>query len=122
MFGNTCYWRLPARLTGRRWERYSLGRSSLLELIRQAIDEGATRLDAGVGFAEHKRRLGAVRSDVRSVLLVLNRPPALRRVRPLCVIADWLDRWYYRGWFQQIAPRLPGRQRRLWKAWARSRF
>src|SRR5260370_26534252 len=48
-FGKTLYAELPARLSGRQWERFSLGCTSQIKLIEAAINEGFKAMESGMG-------------------------------------------------------------------------
>ncbi|MHC4802234.1 MAG: hypothetical protein ACYTFF_08950, partial [Planctomycetota bacterium] len=65
---------------------------------------------------------GDTEHDARSILLVANRPSARRRARVVCLLADWLDRLYYKLWFCELAPRLGMARWPLWKSWIRTRL
>ena len=122
VFGDTCHWRLPARATEPRWNPYGLGCLSLSGLIEHLIHEGVRTIDAGVGHYDYKLRLGGMEQPIRSILVAANRAGVRRRLRVFCLLADTLDRAYYRLWFCRIAPHLPGRRRPLSKTWIRSRL
>jgi hypothetical protein len=58
-FGDCYYWLLPARKVGSSWEQYSLGSTSLVNMIKIAIEEGMRRIEAGLAHFDYKTRLGA---------------------------------------------------------------
>ena len=121
LFGDTCHCRFAARITGSTWESFGLGRVSLSKLFERMINEGVSRVDAGTGRYEYKLRLGGKEQGVRSLLIVANRQDVKKKFRVFCIMADLLDKFYYRLWFLRIAPRLPFRCGSLWKSWIRSR-
>jgi CelD/BcsL family acetyltransferase involved in cellulose biosynthesis len=122
VFADTCTCRLSARDVDPRWDTYGPGLLSLLSLFEDAIDEGMRTIDAGTGDYEYKRRLGGVEHHARSVLLVANRGSVRRRAWLLSLLADWLDRLYYKLWFCELAPRLRMVRRPLHRTWIRTRL
>lgn len=121
-FGDTWFWRLPARRVGGPWNRYGLGRIGLIKMIEAAISEGASAIEAGIGRYEYKCRLGAREYPLRSILIAANRPSSRLRAELFCRLADALHLLYYRLWFHRLAPRLPLPRRPLWRTWIRSRL
>jgi CelD/BcsL family acetyltransferase involved in cellulose biosynthesis len=120
-FGDTYYWRLPARAVGESWNRHGLGRIGLVKMIGAAIAEGAWTIEAGMGHYDYKLRLGGREYPVRSVLVAANRRTSRARAAVFCRLADLLGLLYYRIWFNRLAPRLPLGRRALWRVWIRSR-
>ncbi len=121
VFGNSCYCRLAARSVHRSWDKYGIGRLSLLKLFERLIEEDVRQVDVGTGQYEYKLRLGGEEHNVRSILVVCNRRSVRHRARIFCTLADVIDRFYYRLWYCRIAPRLSGRHGPLWTKWVRSR-
>ncbi len=115
-FGTRMHWILGARVPN------VSGRIGFAALMRQAIDRGATRIDALRGYYEYKRLLGASCIQQREILAA--RPGLLRRARPagFSCASQLLDCVYYRMWFSRIRPRLglPGRP--LSRLWIRTRL
>ena len=55
VFGDCCYWRLPARLPDAEWHRFGvLGPHLMFEAF---IGEGVRRVEAGVGHYDYKLQL-----------------------------------------------------------------
>lgn len=121
-FGNRWFWRLPARLAGPDWDRYSLGRICLSKVLESAISEGAREVDGGAGHYHYKVRLGATEYSLHSVLLVRRAAFCRLRARLFLLLSDLLHFWYYRVWFIRLAPKLPFKRRPLWKIWIRTRI
>ena len=121
-FGRTGYCRLATRAMGPSWERYGLGRLSLIKLFEHAIERGIRRIDAGLGHYEYTLRLGGRVQPARTLVLTANRAHARLRGQLFRGVARLVDRLYYRLWYCRLAPRLPGRLRPLRPAWVRSRF
>lgn len=120
-FAGRWHWRLPARLVGKDWHRYGLGRIGLIKQIEMAIDEGVREIEAGSGQYPYKVKLGG---DVYSLhTLVATRSNTLCRWRATLFmkLALLLNLFYYRLWFCRFAPKLPFRRRPLWRLWIRTR-
>jgi len=122
-FGDCLYWRLPARVSDQKWDRYGLGRIGLISMIELAIGEGIKTIEAGIGHYDYKVKLGGVEMPLRSILVAANRKSSRLKARLFCRLADILHFFYYRVWFNRLAPRLPFISRRpLWRTWIRSRI
>jgi CelD/BcsL family acetyltransferase involved in cellulose biosynthesis len=122
VLGDRCYWRLPARDTDPELQKLRLGRVSLVEMFRVAIEDGQTMVEGGPGHYEYKLRLGAEEHPLRRVLVSGRSPLARLRTALLLRWADLLHLVYYRGWFLKLAPRLGRRPRPLWGPWIRTRI
>jgi CelD/BcsL family acetyltransferase involved in cellulose biosynthesis len=122
VFGDCCYWRLPARAVTDGLDRFGLGRVGLLQLIETMIEEGMRRIEAGVGHYEYKLRLGGEELMVRSILVVADRYGSAVRARLFLAFSYVLHLVYYRIWFGRIAPHLPWAPRPLWRFWVRLRL
>jgi CelD/BcsL family acetyltransferase involved in cellulose biosynthesis len=121
-FGPWLHWILPARAVRPDLEKFSLGRLGLVHLIEHAIATGHRRIEEGVGRYDYKVQLGATELGVRSFVVGARGAWASARIRAFLAGGRLLDRLYYRGWFQRVAPKLPFRRRPLWKTWIRSRL
>jgi CelD/BcsL family acetyltransferase involved in cellulose biosynthesis len=126
VFNACCYWRLPARATGEVWDRFSLGRLGLVQLIECMIGEGVTCIEAGMGHYDYKHQLGGEELLCKSAVVVAKRAGDARRVRLFLWMSDALHLLYYRIWFLRLAGRWPdrwlGRRRPLWRTWIRARL
>jgi len=120
-FGDCNHWRLPARVVGHEWDRFSLGNLTLVLLFETSIGEGIYRVEGGQGHYDYKIKLGGEELSLRSLLVVRNGFGAALRARLFTALADFLQFFYYRGWFHKISPRLPLKRRPLWGAWIRTR-
>lgn len=120
-FGDTSYWRLPARKMDPDWEKRGLGRVALVRQIESAIASGIRRIEAGSGHYPYKLRLGGTEYPLHSILVARNHWWSRFKARLLAARADVLNLLYYRLWFCRLAPRLPLPRRPLWKSWIRTR-
>ncbi len=121
-FGDWLYWRLPARIIGPEWERYGLGRIGLIKMIELAIAEGVCHIEAGIGHYDYKIKLGGIERTLRSFLVVAGRKSSRLKTRIYSKLGKALHLFYYRIWFNRLAPRLPFKRHPLWKTWIRSRL
>jgi len=122
VFDDRCYWRLPARVIGSEWSRYSLGRLGLIQLIESVIGEGVTGIEAGMGHYGYKQQLGGEELLCKSAVVVSTRGGDARRVRLFLRMSDLLHLLYYRIWFLRLARWWPGRRGPLWRIWVRARL
>jgi CelD/BcsL family acetyltransferase involved in cellulose biosynthesis len=122
VFGNCCYWRLPARAVDERLERFGLGRLGLMALIEAMISEGVRQIEAGVGHYDYKVQLGGKELQIHTLLVVSRRRGVVSRARLFLKFADLLHLVYYRVWRLRVAPRLPLPIGSLWRIWIRFRI
>jgi CelD/BcsL family acetyltransferase involved in cellulose biosynthesis len=122
VLGERCYWRLPARDPDPELEKLRLGRLSLAEMFRVAIEDGQRMVEGGPGHYEYKLRLAA--EELRLRRIVISGPSTPQRWRGALLLrwADLLHLVYYRGWFLKLRPRLGRPPRPLWRRWARTRI
>jgi CelD/BcsL family acetyltransferase involved in cellulose biosynthesis len=107
VFGDGFYWELPARASGDEWDRFSLGATAIMILIRRSIESGIRRIEAGLSHYEYKTRLGARDLGVY-VLRFVGRAPGSQAKYFLCrMLHRFLQMVYYRLWYTRIQPRLP---------------
>jgi CelD/BcsL family acetyltransferase involved in cellulose biosynthesis len=118
LFGDSCYWRLPARIVDDGLARFGLGRIGLMQLIEGVIDEGFRRIEAGRGHYEYKLQLGGEELEARSIIIGTRRLGAALRTWLFFKLSDILHLVYYRIWFLRLAPRLRI-SRPLWRIWIR---
>lgn len=122
VFGQTNYWRLPARAVGRSWDSLGVGTIGLVKQIEQAIGEGLGVVEAGIGSYDYKIQFGGESVPLRALLVVAQRRGSRLRAKWFVWAAELLDLLYYRLWFKRIAPRLSLRRAPLWRCWIRSRI
>ena len=122
VFGDTYYWRLPARNPKSELEKFGLGRVGLVKMIESLIAEGIRTIEAGPGHYDYKVRHGGVELPLRR--LVVTRTSALSywKARSALAWSDLLHLLYYRIWFLKLAWRVPQLQSSLWRTWIRTRL
>jgi CelD/BcsL family acetyltransferase involved in cellulose biosynthesis len=120
IFGNKCYWRLPARAPDRKLDRFGLGILGLVHLIEAMIKECVRQIDGGIGHYDYKVRFGGEELEARSIVVVARR--AVLRAHGFLKLSDLLHLVYYRIWFLRLAPRLKLMKWPLWRTWVRSRL
>jgi len=117
VFGDCCYMRLPARVTGPEWARFGIGILSLVLPIEMVIAEGIRRLDSGRGHYAYKLHFGGKELEYQSVFVATK--SATVRARFFLRLSDLLHLVYYRIWFLRLAPRMKRFNRPLWRKWIR---
>ncbi len=106
-FGKTLYAELPARQTGRQWERFSLGCTGVIKLIEAAINEGFQDMESGMGHYDYKVRLNG--KEQRVAVLRVRAKGAASRVRAWACSAarEIVTLFAHKIWYRRICPRLP---------------
>lgn len=120
--GATYYWRLPARVHGKSWDQFSLGRVGLMKMMEVAAAEGVTSIEAGTGRYEYKEKLNATTLPLRSIVVARRGWAARARARAALAYADLLHLAFYRVWFLRVAPRAKFLRTSLWRSWIRRQF
>jgi CelD/BcsL family acetyltransferase involved in cellulose biosynthesis len=123
IFGDCCYWQLPARAAGEEWNRFSLGATALVVLIRKTIEENITKIEGGVSHYEYKTRLGAIDSNISVLRVVADRPMSIAKYY-LCVQLQKLYLYlYFKLWYLRIQPKLPSSfHRPIWVTFTKTIF
>jgi len=122
-FGDCYYWLLPARKIGPSWEQYSLGSTSLVNMMRIAIEEGVRRVEAGLAHFDYKSRLGAKEYPATIIFLMPKDLGSRFRYYVFRSIFSLIDMLYYKIWYRRLQPHLPRRfQRGIWSLWIRFSF
>lgn len=107
ILGNCSYWQLSARASGAEWDRYSLGATGTVVMIRSIMETGIKRIEGGVSHYEYKTRLGAIESNI-SVLRLTARPIiSIAKYHFFVQLSKIYQKLYYRLWYSRIQPRLP---------------
>jgi len=123
VFGNCCYWQLPARAAGAGWDRFSFGATALVVLIRSMIEEGIKRIEGGQSHYEYKTRLGAKESGISVLRLTARRQSSIGKYYLWIALRGLYHNSYYRLWYSRIQPKLPSVFRRpIWKIYIRMTF
>jgi CelD/BcsL family acetyltransferase involved in cellulose biosynthesis len=122
-FGQRAFWRLPARESGREWDKHGLGRVGLVKMIEAMIGRGLHSVEGGPGHYDYKLQHGAVEYPLRS-MLVISRRSVFTRVGGLLAAAfsDALHFAYARAWRGKVIRRLGLSYRPFWKIWIRTRL
>lgn len=117
-FGDTYYWQLPARIIESKWSKFSLGSIGVIDMIKMAIDEGITKIEAGIGHYDYKIKLGAQEHPARIVRVVTNRFGSKLRLLAFRALFSFIDIFYHKIWYRRLQPRLPAIfQRPIWQLW-----
>jgi len=113
---------LSARVCDMKWDKYSLG--SLLHVMRieSAIEEGVNEIDAGRGHYSHKLHLGGKEIPLAALLISKKSTYSILRTHLFYFCSRMLHLFYYRIWFNRLAPKLPFKRKPLWKLWIRTRL
>jgi len=120
VLGSRCYWQLPARATGKPWERFSLGATAAVMLLRYCIEQGIDHVEAGLGHYDYKTRLHATESPVSTIRVVARQRWATFRSALLGFVYEITNLLYHKIWYMRLQPRMPSCFRRgLWKGWIR---
>jgi CelD/BcsL family acetyltransferase involved in cellulose biosynthesis len=123
IFGDYCYWQLSARAVGEQWDRFSLGATGAVVMIRSAIEEGIKRIEGGVSHYDYKTRLGAIESNVSVLRLAARRPSSIAKYHLCTVLYKLYSNFYYKLWYSRIQPRLPSVfHRPIWMIYLRMTF
>lgn len=119
-FGNCYFWQLPARKVGSNWEQYSLGSTSLVNMIRIAIEERMRSIEAGLAHYDYKIKLGAKEYPATRIFFTAKGLESRFRYFVFRSIFSAVNILYFKIWYQRLQPRLPRRfQRGIWSLWIR---
>lgn len=119
VFGQTVYWRLPARIRNSEWDRFSLGTMGLIRMIESLITEGVNTIEAGRGHYGYKIQHGAREWPMYTIHFMRRGFGVSLRVLLFKRFAALLNLVYYKVLFIRLAHRIPLMQRPLWKFWVR---
>jgi len=120
--GNRYYAFLNSRLEPNVLENVSLGIPMFCEQVKMAINENIEYIDAMRGKYEYKMRLGGTLFPIKSILAIPKKFFVTMRVNIFFTLARLINILYYKVWFRRIAPKLPLKQRPLWRLWIRTRL
>ncbi len=122
-FGEWYFWELPARVTGKEWERLSLGAAGLVSTIDSAILEGKKFIEGGLGHYPYKLKMGATEPSVFRVHVFANGSGNRCQIGFLKAGRLALHYLYHKIWYRRITPWLPKWLRRpQWNLWLRFDF
>jgi hypothetical protein len=123
VFGDSWYWELPARVTDRKWNRFSLGTTGFFGLAEAAIKEGKASIEGGIAHYDYKRKLGGTEYGLDVLRVVANRSGSRLRSWLYRCLRRCLQVAYYKIWYGRVSPRLPAAFRRpIWSFWLRLDF
>jgi CelD/BcsL family acetyltransferase involved in cellulose biosynthesis len=106
-FGKTLFAELPARATGREWDRLSLGCSSQVKLLEAAMNEGFAFMDSGPGHYDYKLLLNGKEFAVVIIRIGSRRLWSRIKQRVYLLVRDiWLV-LSVKLWYRRISPWLP---------------
>lgn len=120
VFGGTNYWRLPGRECRAEWEKLSLGKMGLIQMIEASMSEGVRAIEGGRGHYDYKLQLGGKEWPLRTIQFTRKGFGVSIRVRLFMALAKLLNIAYYKILFVRLAPRFPVLKGSLWPVWIRS--
>jgi hypothetical protein len=89
-------------------------------MIDEAIKEGVTRIEAGLGHYDYKLRFKAVEEPVWIYRFAAPGLGAMLKRSSAAVLQTMLRLGYHKLWYRRIQPRLPAAFRRSqWQLWLR---
>ena len=119
-FNSTNYWRLPARVCKPEWEKLSLGKMGLIQMIEASIAEKITVIEGGRGHYDYKVQLGGREEPLRTIMFIRRGVWVSLRVLLFRTSASLLHTVYYKIFFVRLASIFPILKRPLWPVWIRS--
>jgi CelD/BcsL family acetyltransferase involved in cellulose biosynthesis len=122
VYGDRCFWRLPARATEVEFQKFGLGVLGLVQLVEAMIGEGVRSIEAGAGHYDYKLHFGGKELQTQTCVVVANRAFVRFRFKLFALVSSFLDLAYYKVWFRRISVRIPALVRPLWRTWIRSRL
>lgn len=122
-FAGRWWWELPSRIVGEKWDRFSLGPSGIVTMLGEAIKEGISQVEGGLGHYEYKLRLKAEERPVCLFRVLARRQGTRLRYRLFTALRWLLERAYHKLWYRRLAPHLPACFRApQWTLWLRFNF
>ena len=121
-FGKRWHWRLPSRVVGPAWDKFALGRIGLIKEIEMAIAHNVQEIEAGPGHYDYKIKLGGEEFSLFAFFLVKNQLLCRWRALLFLKLSSLLHFFYYRVWFNRLAPKMSLKRKPLWKLWIRTRL
>lgn len=122
VFGDRCFWRLPARTMKQEFQQFRVGILGLVQLIETMIGDGVCSIEAGVGHYEYKLHFGGRELTVQSYIVLADRPFVTIRFAVFSYLSVIIDFLYNRLWFRRVVKHFPFLRRPLWRTWIRSRL
>ena len=123
IFGDCGYWQLSARAEGKEWDRFSLGATGAIVMIRSTMEEGIKRIEGGVSHYDYKTRLGAKDSSISVLRIVARRPGSKLKYHLFNAFHNLYENLYFKLWYRRIQHRLPSFfHRPIWVTYTRMIF
>ena len=95
VFGGTNYWRLPGRACKPEWEKLSLGKMGLIQMIEASLGEGISVVEGGRGHYDYKLQLGGREWPLRTIQFKRRGFGVSMRVKLFRAFASLLHVVYY---------------------------
>jgi hypothetical protein len=111
---------LDARSDSKELVGIGLGRILYGEMIKTAVQEKAKSIDSMQGRYKHKLEMGGELCATQNLYVIPRKSVTVIRIKVFRLFAYLLNLFYYRIWFNKVAPRLPLKRRSLWKIWIRT--
>ena len=122
VFGDCCYWRLPARIPDENWHRFGLGVIGFIQMVESLIAEGVRYIEAGIGHYDYKLQLGGEELELRTAIVASTRRGVVLRTHLFLALSNLFHLIYYKIWRLRLASRLSIQMRPLSCSWIRSNF
>jgi hypothetical protein len=123
IFGNMAYWQVSGRAIGQEWDRYSLGSTGALIMIRKIMEERIFHIEGGVSHYDYKTRLGAKDLNLSVLRIIAPGPVSKLKYHVFRLFCILFEKIYYKFWYQRIQPKLPFFMHRpIWVSYIRSIF
>lgn len=119
-FGERYFEFLNARTRSKELAKISVGRVVFSEQVKKVLNEGVKCIDSMRGKYEHKLRLGGKLFPIRNLYVIPKKSTTVIRIKLFRLFARFLNLFYYRIWYNRIAPKLPLKRSGLWKIWIRT--
>jgi CelD/BcsL family acetyltransferase involved in cellulose biosynthesis len=121
-YGSRAFDRLPARVTGEKWDKVGLGSVIQLVLFESMLARGVRRAETGPGHYPYKLRAGGTEFPLSFFVACRRSAFSALKTRALLGWSVLLQYGYYRGWRARVLPRLGRMPGSLWRSWIRTRL
>lgn len=107
VLGNKFYWQLPARSVSAGLNKFSLGKTGTVIMMKQMIDEKIKTVEGGIGQYDYKLNIGARSEKTFLYRFVAYRKSSLLKFKILSVEKKSGELVYHKIWYRRIQPLLP---------------